>query len=89
MIVADRDLSKSGRFGGLSVNSVAAAARRLAIPVCAYARAFKSDADLTWRARWEEGLIVLSLSEGENELARKAAVAARGVFRDCRAPAFN
>jgi hypothetical protein len=78
LVVADRDLSKSERFGGLSVNSVAAAARRLAIPVCAYARAFKSDDDFTWRARWEEGLIVLSLSKGESELARKAAVAARG-----------
>lgn len=78
LIVADRDLSKSERFGGLSVNSVAAAARRLAIPVCAYARAFRPDDDYLWRGRWEEGLIVLSLSEGESELARRAVLAAHG-----------
>lgn len=78
LIVADRDLSKSERFRGLSVNSVAAAARRLAIPVCAYARTFAADDDYAWRGRWEEGLIVLSLNEGEGELARQAVVAARG-----------
>ena len=78
LILADRDLSKSARFRGLSVNSVAAAARRLAIPVCAYARTFAAEEDYEWRGRWEEGLIILSFSEGEHELARKAVVAARG-----------
>lgn len=75
LILADRDLSKSERFHGLSVNSVAAAARRLAIPVCAYARTFAAEEDYAWRGRWEEGLIVLLL---DDELARKAVVAARG-----------
>ncbi|HEY0003835.1 MAG TPA: hypothetical protein VGB17_03410 [Pyrinomonadaceae bacterium] len=77
LVVADRDLSKSQGEGfvGLSVNSVAAACRRLAIPVCAYARQLKY---YDWRGRLDEGHIALSLSEGEDELARKAAIAARG-----------
>jgi hypothetical protein len=80
LVVADRDLSKSqdSDFRGLSVNSVAAACRRLAIPVCSYARQPESDYDYAWRGRWEEGHIVLHLSKGGDELARKAAIAARG-----------
>ena len=65
-------------FGGLSVNSVAAACKALAIPLCAYARQPRSGSDYDWRGRGEEGHITLSLSEGEDELARKAAIAARG-----------
>jgi hypothetical protein len=80
LVVADHDLSKSQEydFGGLSVNSVAAACRRLAIPVCSYSRRPELQDDYTRRGRWEEGHIVLRLSEGEDEFARKAVAAARG-----------
>lgn len=79
LIVADRDLSKSldSNFAGLSVNAVATASKTLAIPVCSYARQPELD-DYEWRGRWEEGHIVLSFSNGEDELARRAALAARG-----------
>jgi hypothetical protein len=79
LLVADRDLSKSvsAGFRGLSVTAVAAAAKKLAIPVCSYAR--QPDPDhYDWRGRWEEGHIVLPFSEGEDELAHRASVAARG-----------
>jgi len=80
LVVADRDLSKSqdSDFRGLSVNSVAAACKSLAIPVGSYARQPKSGSEYDWRGRWDEGHITFSLSEGEDELARKAAIAARG-----------
>jgi hypothetical protein len=80
LVVADHDLSKSQEynFGGLSVNSVAAACRRLAIPVCSYSRRPELQDDYTRRGRWEEGHIVLQLSKGEDEFARKSVVAARG-----------
>src|SRR5712664_375190 len=79
LLVADRDLSKSVNLGftGLSVNAVAAAAKKLAIPICSYARQPEGD-NYDWRGRCEEGHIVLSFSEGEDELARRASVAARG-----------
>ena len=79
LLVADRDLSKSvtSGFTGLSVNAVAAAGDRLAIPICSYARQPEPD-DYDWRGRWEEGHIVLRFSDGEDELARRAVVAARG-----------
>jgi hypothetical protein len=76
MLVVDRDLSKSQNFGGLSDDTVAAAAKRLAMPICSYARQ-QAPEDYTWRARWEEGRIVLSF-ENDEELARKAVLAARG-----------
>jgi hypothetical protein len=80
LVVADHDLSKSQEyaFGGLSVNSVAAACRRLAIPVCSYSRRPELENDYIRRGLWEEGHIVLRLSEGEDELARKATIIARG-----------
>lgn len=79
LIVADRDLSKSvpEDFRGLSVSAVAAAANRLAIPICSYAGLTEPD-NYDWRGRWEEGFIVLSLREGDDELARRAVIAARG-----------
>src|SRR5574341_133940 len=85
IIVADRDLSKSVStdFRGLSVNAVATAADRLAIPICSYAREPERD-DYDWRGRWEEGHIVLKFAEGEDELARRATVAARGFARIAR-----
>jgi|SRR5579863_1632363 len=85
LVVADRDLSKSkdSNFGGLSVNAVAAAAQRLAIPICSYARQPELT-DYEWRGRWEEGHIVLRFSDGEDELARRAALAANG-FADITA----
>jgi len=79
LVVADRDLSKSkdSHFGGLSVNAVAAAAQRLAIPICSYARQPELQ-DYEWRGRWEEGHIVLRFSDGLDELARRASLAAKG-----------
>lgn len=78
LILADRDLSKSQDidFGGLSVSAVSAAARKLSVPLCSYAR--ELDKAYDWRGSWEEGHIVLSFAEGENELARKSVLAARG-----------
>jgi hypothetical protein len=79
LIVADRDLSKSqdAGFAGLSVNAVASVARKLAIPLCSYARQPNVD-DYDWRGRWEEGHIVVKFADGVAELARRAVVAARG-----------
>jgi len=79
LFIADRDLSKSANldFGGLSVGAVATASKRLAIPICSYARQAEP-ADYEWRSRWEEGHITLQFSEGTDELARQAALAARG-----------
>lgn len=77
LVLADRDLSKSNHFRGLSVTSVAAAAKKLFLPICSYARQPAIE-EYDWRGRWEEGHIVLSLSEGEDELARLAVLAAKG-----------
>jgi hypothetical protein len=85
LLVADRDLSKSheSHFGGLSVNSVTAAAKRLAVPICSYARQPETE-DYEWQGRWEEGHIVLKFSDGPDELARRATLAASG-FADITA----
>lgn len=77
LLVVDRDLSKSIDFRGLSVNAVAEAAGRLARPVCSYARQ-PGAVEYHWRGRWEEGHIVLDVSEGVEGLARRAAIAGRG-----------
>lgn len=82
MLVVDRDLSKSKKFRGLSVNAVAGAAKRLAVPICSYARQPASE-DYKWRARWEEEHIILS-TETDDELARQAVLAGRG-FADIAA----
>jgi hypothetical protein len=76
LLVADRDLSKSQNFGGMSVSAVTGAAKRLAVPVCSYARQ-PAPEDYKWRARWEEGHIVLT-SGNDNDLARQAVLAAHG-----------
>jgi hypothetical protein len=79
LIVADRDLSKSQstQFGGLSVSSVAAAAKELSVPICSYARQPETE-EYEWQGRWEEGHIVLRFSQGTDELARRAVLAATG-----------
>lgn len=76
LLLADRNLAKSPNFLGLSVNAVAGAARRLAIPICSYARQQATD-EYEWRGRWQEGHIVLSY-ETDEEMARKAVLAAKG-----------
>jgi hypothetical protein len=76
LLVADRDLSMSFRFRGMSVSAVIEAAKRLAIPICSYARQPGSE-DYKWRAGWEEGHILLSESD-DDDLARQAVLAARG-----------
>jgi hypothetical protein len=75
LLIADAALSQSVSYRGLSVSAVVAAARRLATPVCDYARDSKPTA---WRSRWEEGRINLSLAEGVDEFARRVTVIARG-----------
>lgn len=77
LLVVDRDLSMSKKFLGLSVNAVAGAAKRLAIPVCSYARQPATE-DYEWRVRWEEGHIVLRFGIDDDELARQAVLAACG-----------
>jgi hypothetical protein len=76
LLVADRDLSMSLHFRGMSVSAVIEAAKRLAIPICSYARQPGSE-DYKWRAGWEEGHILLSESD-DDDLARQAVLAARG-----------
>jgi hypothetical protein len=76
LIVVDQNLAKSDDFKGLSVSAVAAVSKTLAIPICEYARLPHAD-DYEWRRRWEEGHIVLDFTDLD-ELARLAAVAARG-----------
>jgi len=76
LLVADRDLSMSVHFRGMSVSAVIEAAKRLAIPICSYARQPGSE-DYKWRAGWEEGHILLSESD-DDDLARQAVLAARG-----------
>lgn len=80
LLLADRDLSKSvtSRFTGLSVNAVSAVAGRLGIPICSYAREPEPEHEYGWRRRWEEGHIVLTLTRGEHDLARRAVLVARG-----------
>jgi hypothetical protein len=82
LILADRDLSKSvaADFTGLSVNAVIAASKRLFVPICSYARQAEAE-DYDWRGRWEEGHIILRLSSDDDELARRAVLAARGFAR--------
>jgi hypothetical protein len=76
LFFADRDLSKSPRFVGMSVSAVTGAAKRLTVPVCSYARQ-PAPEEYKWRARWEEGHIVL-MSGTDEELARQAIIAAQG-----------
>jgi len=76
LLVADRDLSKSQSFFGMSVSAVTGAARRLAVPVCSYARQ-PAPEDYKWRSRWEEGHIVLT-SGNDEELGHQAILAALG-----------
>jgi hypothetical protein len=76
LVVADRDLSMSLNFRGMSVSAVIGAAKTLAIPICSYARQ-PAPEDYKWRSRWEEGHIVLA-SGDDDELSRQAILAARG-----------
>jgi len=76
LIVADENLAKSPAFRGLSVGAVAAVSKTLGVPICEYAWLPDTD-DKKWRRRWEEGHIVLDFKD-ENELARRAVLAARG-----------
>jgi hypothetical protein len=76
LLVADRDLSMSPNFQGMSVSAVIEAAKRLGIAICAYARQ-PAPEDYKWRVRWEEGHVILSSTE-DADLAREAIVAARG-----------
>ena len=76
LVVADRDLSMSPSFRGMSVSAVIGAAKTLAIPICSYARQ-PAPEDYKWRSRWEEGHIVIA-SGDDDELSRQAILAARG-----------
>jgi hypothetical protein len=75
LLVADAALSQSSGYRGLSVGAVISAGRKLAVPICDYARDPSPD---RWRVRWEEGRINLSLAEGVDEFARRVILIARG-----------
>src|ERR1035441_2713230 len=64
--------------GRLARKAVASAAKRLAVLICSYAREPDTE-DYEWQGRWEEGHIVLRFSEGAEEVARRAVLAATGV----------
>ncbi|MGD0013021.1 MAG: hypothetical protein ABSD56_01145 [Bryobacteraceae bacterium] len=76
LIVADQNLAKSPTFLGLSVGAVAAVSKTLAIPLCEYACLPVAE-DYEWRRQWEKGRIALRF-RGEDDIGRRAALAARG-----------
>jgi hypothetical protein len=80
LVVADYDLSTAQSYPGLSEQQVRAAADRLAIPVCGYARGWSdSGKDFVRLAKEREASIVLNYGAGNySELARQAVGVARG-----------
>jgi hypothetical protein len=67
LIVADRDLSKTDRYRGLSESVVRRAADRLATPQCSYSRG--GGMDLLRAAEEREALIAVSIAKGEQACA--------------------
>ncbi len=89
LIVTDFDLSASRKYPGLSEQQVRAAANRLAVPECGYARSGKPSSDDFRRlSKQREASIVLDFEPGrEKHLAEQAVSVAEGfAFIDERLP---
>jgi hypothetical protein len=80
LVVADYDLSESLGYPGLSEQQVRAAATRMAIPECGYARGgTESSDDYVRLAKQREASIVLDFKPGhEEDLAKQAVSVAEG-----------
>ncbi len=79
LIVADRDLSKTKAYRGLSESIVRRVADRLAVPQCSYAS--NSGDDFILAAEEREARIAVSISRGEDKCAQQIVAIARG-FRE-------
>ena len=82
LIVADRDLSKTPKFRGLSEPTVRRVAELLAIPECSYARSMNEDEYLR-SAELREACIAISIEDGWETCASQVASIANG-FRSLR-----
>jgi hypothetical protein len=78
VIVADRDLSKTEQYLGLSEATVREVALDLALPECAYARAKARSDELMRVSDQSEATIGLSMDDGEDALARQVVSIAQG-----------
>ncbi len=79
LIVADRDLSKTKEYTGLSESIVRRVADRLATPQCSYAS--NAGDDFILAAEEREARIAVSLSSGEDRCAQQIVAIAKG-FRE-------
>ncbi|MFO0941917.1 MAG: hypothetical protein U0930_14295 [Pirellulales bacterium] len=82
LIVADRDLSKTPGYGGLSEGTVRRVAETLGIPECSYAR--NNEVSLIGASEKREANIVVSIANGEDACARQLVSIASG-FKCIRA----
>jgi hypothetical protein len=76
LIVADRDLSKTRKYRGLSESLVRRVADQLAIPQCSYSR--NASTDLLAIAEERESYIAVSISEGAQKCAENLVSIAKG-----------
>src|SRR5436190_2242533 len=67
LIVADRDLSKTKMYNGLSESTVKRVADRLDIPECAYARGEKEEQEFLRSAEVREARIGVSIASGADK----------------------
>ncbi len=81
LIVADRDLSATNRYTGLSESIVRRVADQLAIPECFYARNAEDREVL--RADERETFIAVSINDGVDNCARRLVAIAKG-FEELR-----
>jgi hypothetical protein len=77
LIVADRDLSKTEGYRGLSESMIKRVADALGIPECGYARGEKAE-EFARNAEQREGRIAVSVKEGPEFFARQVASVAAG-----------
>lgn len=69
LIVADRDLSKTKAYNGLSESTVKRVADRLDIPECGYARGEKEEQEFLRSAEVREARIAVSIAGGADKFA--------------------
>lgn len=77
LIVADRDLSRTASYGGMSEAVVKKVADVLCVPECAYARGEKADEFLK-DAEQREARVALSLSDGNEAFVERVIQIAEG-----------